>query len=66
MKRSSKSTFAPLHPARLNGERGRVPRLKVAGAHAKEKFRNTQIACCTHAYENGIDESEIVNWEWPF
>jgi xylulose-5-phosphate/fructose-6-phosphate phosphoketolase len=44
----------------------RVPRLKVAGAHAKDKFKNMQIACCTYAYENGIDKPEIVNWKWPF
>ena len=50
----------------LNGERGRVPRLKAAGARAKEKFSNTQIACRIYAYENGIDKPEIVNWKEPF
>jgi hypothetical protein len=50
----------------LNGERDRAPRLKAAGAHAKEKFSNTQIACRIHAYENGIDKPEIVNWEELF
>jgi XFP C-terminal domain len=44
----------------------RVPELKVAGAHAKEKFRNEQIACCHYAYEHGIDKPEIVNWKWPY
>jgi xylulose-5-phosphate/fructose-6-phosphate phosphoketolase len=44
----------------------RVPRLKVAGAHAKEKFKNMQIACYNYAHENGIDKPEIVNWKWPF
>jgi xylulose-5-phosphate/fructose-6-phosphate phosphoketolase len=44
----------------------RVPRLKVAGAHAKEKFKNMQIACYNYAHENGIDQPEIVNWKWPF
>jgi xylulose-5-phosphate/fructose-6-phosphate phosphoketolase len=43
----------------------RVPRLKVAGAHAKDKFKNEQIACCNYAYENGIDKPEIVKWKWP-
>jgi phosphoketolase len=38
----------------------RVPKLQVAGAHAKDKFRNEQIACCNYAYENGIDKPEIV------
>ena len=50
----------------LNGERDCVPRLKAAGAHAKEKFSNMQIACRIHAYENGIDKPEIVNWKEPF
>jgi len=50
----------------LNGERDRTPTLKAAGAHAKEKFSNTQIACRIHAYENGIDKPEIVNWKEPF
>ena len=44
----------------------RVPELKVAGAHAKEKFRNEQIDCCHYAYEHGIDNPEIVNWKWPY
>ena len=44
----------------------RVPRLKVVGAHAKEKFRNEQIDCCHYAYEHGIDKPEIVHWKWPF
>ena len=32
----------------------RVPHLKVAGAHAKERFRNEQIDCCNYAYAHGI------------
>jgi xylulose-5-phosphate/fructose-6-phosphate phosphoketolase len=44
----------------------RVPHLKVAGAHAKERFRNEQIACCNYAYANGIDKPEILAWKWPF
>jgi xylulose-5-phosphate/fructose-6-phosphate phosphoketolase len=43
----------------------RVPGLKVAGAHAKERFRNEQIACCNYAYANGIDKPEILHWKWP-
>jgi xylulose-5-phosphate/fructose-6-phosphate phosphoketolase len=42
----------------------RVPQLRVAGAHAKEKFRNMQIDCRQYAYENGLDKPEIVNWKW--
>ena len=44
----------------------RVPWLKVAGAHAKEKFLNEQISCRQYAYEHGIDKPEIVNWKWPY
>jgi xylulose-5-phosphate/fructose-6-phosphate phosphoketolase len=44
----------------------RVPELKVAGAHDKEKFRNEQIACCHYAHEHGIDRPEMVNWKWPY
>jgi xylulose-5-phosphate/fructose-6-phosphate phosphoketolase len=44
----------------------RVPRLQVAGAHAKEKFRNLQIECQNYAYENGVDKPEAANWKWPY
>jgi phosphoketolase len=43
----------------------RVPRLRSAGAHAKERFKNRQIACRLHAHEHGIDPPEIVGWTWP-
>ncbi len=44
----------------------RVPRLKACGAHAKEKFRNEQMACRRYAHEFGIDRADIVQWRWPF
>ncbi|AMV27791.1 Xylulose-5-phosphate phosphoketolase [Gemmata sp. SH-PL17] len=44
----------------------RVPRLHVAGAHAKEKFRNAQIQCQNYAYEHGVDKPEEANWKWPY
>jgi xylulose-5-phosphate/fructose-6-phosphate phosphoketolase len=44
----------------------RVPRLHVAGAHAKEKFRNAQFACRSYAHEFGVDPPEITDWRWPF
>jgi xylulose-5-phosphate/fructose-6-phosphate phosphoketolase len=43
----------------------RVPKLQPIGAHAKDKFRNRQIACRRHAYEHGIDAAEITGWRWP-
>lgn len=42
----------------------RVPSLQVAGAHAKERFRNMQIECQNYAYEHGKDKPEIDNWKW--
>ncbi len=44
----------------------RVPRLRVAGAHAKERFRNQRIECRTHAHEHGIDDPALAGWQWPF
>jgi len=44
----------------------RVPRLQVAGAHAKEKFRNQQIACKNYSHEHGVDLPEAANWKWPY
>ncbi len=44
----------------------RVPKLKVAGAHAKEKFRNMQIECRNYAHEHGIDQPDAANWKWPY
>src|SRR4051812_10979878 len=43
----------------------RVPRLRTTGAHAKEKFRNMQIAAQAYAYEFGIDKPELDQWKWP-
>ncbi len=42
----------------------RVERFRVAGAHAKEKFRNRQIACLQYAWENGADDPAVVGWRW--
>jgi xylulose-5-phosphate/fructose-6-phosphate phosphoketolase len=44
----------------------RIPKLKVAGAHAKEMLKDEQIACRNYAFEHGIDKPEIVNWKWPY
>ena len=44
----------------------RIPSLRVAGAHAKEKLRNQQIECRRYAYANGIDKPEDDQWVWPF
>jgi xylulose-5-phosphate/fructose-6-phosphate phosphoketolase len=43
----------------------RVPHLKVAGAHVKERMRDMQSQCRSYAYENGVDLPEVANWTWP-
>ena len=42
----------------------RVPQLRVAGAHAKEHYRNRQIACRQYAHEHGVDLPEVADWRW--
>lgn len=44
----------------------RVPKLKVAGAHAKQLFRDRQIECRLYAHEQGVDLPEEDEWVWPF
>lgn len=44
----------------------RVPKLKVAGAHAKEQFLNEQIDCRNYAFEHGIDRPDTIDWVWPY
>jgi xylulose-5-phosphate/fructose-6-phosphate phosphoketolase len=44
----------------------RVPKLQSTGAHAKEKFRNMQIACRQYAHEFGVDRPDVLDWRWPF
>lgn len=44
----------------------RVPQLKVAGAHAKQLFKDKQIECQHYAHEHGIDSPEINDWVWPY
>jgi xylulose-5-phosphate/fructose-6-phosphate phosphoketolase len=44
----------------------RVPKLQAKGAHAKESFRNMQLACRRYAHEHGTDRPDVVEWRWPF
>jgi xylulose-5-phosphate/fructose-6-phosphate phosphoketolase len=44
----------------------RVGKLQRVGAHAKEEFRDRQLACKRHAYEHGVDSPEISGWKWPY
>jgi xylulose-5-phosphate/fructose-6-phosphate phosphoketolase len=43
----------------------RIPALKVAGAHVKERLRDRQIECRNYAYEHGVDLPEVDHWTWP-
>ena len=43
----------------------RIPALRVAGAHIKEKLRDRQIECRHYAYEHGTDLPEADHWTWP-
>lgn len=43
----------------------RVDKLKVAGAHAKTKFRDMQIDCRSYAHQYGVDKPEFDKWCWP-
>jgi len=43
----------------------RTPKLQRIGAHAKEDFRNRQIACRNYAHEYGIDHPDVTGWTWP-
>jgi phosphoketolase len=42
----------------------RVPRLRAAGAHAKERLRNRQMQCVLYAHDHGVDPPEIGGWRW--
>lgn len=44
----------------------RIPRFHVAGAHAKERFRNLQIDARNFAHEHGVDKPEFARWTWPY
>jgi xylulose-5-phosphate/fructose-6-phosphate phosphoketolase len=44
----------------------RVPALRVAGAHTKEKLRNLQIECQQYAHEHGVDKPDVDEWTWPY
>lgn len=44
----------------------RVPELQVAGAHAKEKFKNLQIDARNYAHEHGTDKPELTHFKWPY
>ena len=42
----------------------RVPRLRSAGAHAKERMKNAILDHLHYAFEHGTDRDEITDWTW--
>ena len=44
----------------------RVPRFRVTASSVREAMLNQQIACKNHAWEFGVDDPEITNWQWPY
>jgi xylulose-5-phosphate/fructose-6-phosphate phosphoketolase len=44
----------------------RIPRIRSAGAHVKERLKNQIIDNTNHAHEYGIDRPEFTNWNWPY
>ncbi len=43
----------------------RVPGLLVRGAHVRERMKALSMDCQRHAYSEGCDADEYVNWHWP-
>lgn len=42
----------------------RIPSLRIAGAHVKERLRDKQLECRQYAYEHGVDLPEAAAWVW--
>jgi xylulose-5-phosphate/fructose-6-phosphate phosphoketolase len=43
----------------------RVPKLRAAGAHVKERMKNAILENMHYAFEHGTDRVEIAEWTWP-
>jgi len=43
----------------------RVAKLSVAGAHVKEWLKDQIIENTNYAFEQGIDNPEFTDWQWP-
>ena len=44
----------------------RVPGFRVTGSSVREAMLNQQITCKNHAWEFGVDDPEISNWQWSY
>jgi xylulose-5-phosphate/fructose-6-phosphate phosphoketolase len=43
----------------------RVPALRVAGAHVKERMKDAILECRRFAYSEGRDLPAFADWQWP-
>ena len=43
----------------------RIPALRVAGAHVKERMKIEILKCQRFAYSEGYDLPEFTDWQWP-
>jgi xylulose-5-phosphate/fructose-6-phosphate phosphoketolase len=44
----------------------RVPKLRSAAAHLKERMKDAIIDNLNYAHEHGTDREEVSNWVWPY
>ena len=44
----------------------RVPHFHITGSSVREAMLNRQIDCKNHAWEFGVDDPKISNWQWPY
>ncbi|MCB1749049.1 MAG: phosphoketolase family protein [Gammaproteobacteria bacterium] len=44
----------------------RVPKLRAAAAHVKERMKNAILEHMEYAFEHGTDREEITGWTWPY
>jgi xylulose-5-phosphate/fructose-6-phosphate phosphoketolase len=43
----------------------RVPRLQESAAHIKDRLKDPIIEHLAYAHAEGIDNTQIRNWQWP-
>ena len=55
---------AIVHYRRTQGT-DRVPKLRSAGAHAKERMKNAILDNVRYTVEHGADRAGIAEWTWP-
>ena len=43
----------------------RVPALRIAGAHVKERMKDAILESRRFAHAEGFDQPELADWRWP-